>query len=443
MKNFFLSVTAKIIFIGFLILLLFFPLSEIEYSISNREYRQIEAKDEVSEKWGKAQKIFGPILIIPVDRIYTETFYDKGKEFFVTKKEPIEIFFLPENLQVNSKITPEIRSRGIFKVPLYRSKIKIEGEFLYKNLKQFLEKNEDLKIKQNATLSLGFSDEIGIETPPKIFLKKEQEKEFFPGTKNEFWKTGVHTEISDLEKLKNFTIDLNLKGYNSFTIVPAGKNTNMHMESSWPTPSFFGKFLPKKHEISDKGFVANWDIPYFSRNFPQIFLTKNAEIHSNEIHNSDFGVEFFIPVDFYQKNERAIKYSVLFIILTFGSFFVFEILQKLKIHPIQYLAVGAAICIFYLLFLAFSEHIGFFYAYILSASATIFLISIYSFFILKSLKNATAIAGILCLFYIYLFFLLQMEDFAFLFGAIFLFLILALFMFLTRKIDWYKISFDR
>jgi len=441
MKNFFLSVSAKIFFIGFLILIFLIPISSIQNSIRERKWRNRDAKNEVAEKWGGAQKIFGPILIFPAEKKIFETTFENEKKITREKISFEKIFVLPENLQIDTKIFSEIRARGIFEVPLFRSESKISGKFLHENLKKFLEKNPNLKISEKPILSFGFSDATGIEKNPEIFLNDEK-IELFSGSKNNFWDTGIHAEIDDFENLENFAIEIFLRGHEKFSAIPAGKNTILNLKSDFPTPSFSGKFLPKNHQISENGFSAEWEIPHFSRSFPQIFLNSAAENIFREIKNSDFGVELFLPVDFYQKNERAIKYAILFIFLTFGIFFVFEILQKLKIHPIQYLSVGAALCIFFLLFLALSEHVGFLLAYFSAAGATIFLISAYCAAILKNLKNAFFVAGFLFLLYFYLFFLLQMTDFAFIFGAIFLFLILSLFMFLTRKIDWYKISFS-
>ncbi|MBL4888650.1 MAG: inner membrane CreD family protein, partial [Candidatus Lindowbacteria bacterium] len=200
-------------------------------------------------------------------------------------------------------------------------------------------------------------------------------------------------------------------------------------------PSFTGIFLPKQREISSEGFNATWNVFYLSRNFPQKWKDNTVSMH--ELQNASFGVDFFKPVDAYVQTDRAIKYALMFILLTFTAFFLFEIFAGLRVHAVQYLLIGTAMCLFYLLLLAFSEHISFMKSYVLASSGTTLLISLYSASVLCGFKRGGGIvAPLLLSLYSYLYILLQAKDFSLLFGAIGLFVILSIFMYLTRNFDW-------
>ncbi len=192
-------------------------------------------------------------------------------------------------------------------------------------------------------------------------------------------------------------------------------------------------------KITEDGFTANWNVFYFGRNFPQAFREIDRPNAQAELGRSAFGVALFQPVDHYQKSNRAIKYAVLFIALTFLAFFLFEVIYKLKIHPLQYLLVGVAMSLFYLLFLSLSEHTEFLLSYIVAATATVGLITGYCSKVLGQRKRALVLGGFLTTLYAYLFVLLQNEDYSLLLGAIALFLVLSAVMYLTRNIDWYDL----
>jgi inner membrane protein len=214
-----------------------------------------------------------------------------------------------------------------------------------------------------------------------------------------------------------------------------GKVTDINMNSNWSNPSFNGAFLPDTHKVDHNGFVANWNVLHLNRNFPQIWTSSHQTIEG-----SAFGVDLLLPVDNYQKSYRAIRYAILFIGFTFLVFFFIEVLNKIFIHPVQYILVGIALIVFYTLLLAISEHIRFNYAFVLSAVATLLLIGGYIRAILKSWKLTGLITGILSVLYSFIFVIIQLQDYALLIGSIGVFIILALTMYFSRKIDWYNLS---
>lgn len=227
-----------------------------------------------------------------------------------------------------------------------------------------------------------------------------------------------------------------LKGVKELEFIPLGADTKVEINSSWNSPGFIGSFLPEKSSISDDGFNAEWKVSSFGRSYPQHW--SGDSLSFRDIESSSFGVRLFDSINFYEKITRSAKYAIMFIVLTFLAFFLFEVFSKLKIHPLQYLLIGISLVLFYLLLLSLSEHIGFLFAYLTASVATITLVSVYSLSLLEKSIHAFIIAAILSALYTYLYILLQLESFSLLIGSVFLFAIIALVMYLTRKIDWYS-----
>ncbi|MDP3975907.1 MAG: inner membrane CreD family protein, partial [bacterium] len=203
---------------------------------------------------------------------------------------------------------------------------------------------------------------------------------------------------------------------------------------------FMGGFLPAESNLSDKGFTAHWSVYSFNRGFPQQWTTASPSLPRGALQSSEFGVDLLTTVNTYQQNSRSLKYAMLFLLLTFTSYFLFEVLSKMRIHPLQYLFVGFAMCVFYLLLLSMSEHIAFLSSYLISSAATVVLISLYSVWVLRGKLRALLMAFLLTFIYGYLYVLLQLQDYALLIGSLSLFVVLALVMFLTRKLDWYEVT---
>ena len=421
------AVTIKIIIIFFLILALMIPVEMIRSIKSERQERQKEAFGEINSKWGKEQTVTGPVLTIPY------THYDLDEKNDPINMKHDQYFILPDHLNIKAEIIPEIRSRGIFKVVVYKSILKLTGSLPADlQLAGNTQTNYDW---EKARLSIGITDIKGISD--SIILQWNGEKlNTEPGVNvNGLFESGlsVPTPLTDSKRTggHRFSIEVNLNGSRNLGFTPLGKETQVEMVSSWPDPSFTGAFLPNNHKISDEGFTAAWKILEYNRNFPQVFT------HSSfDISESVFGVNLILPVDNYQVVERSMKYAILFFAFTFMVFFFMEILKKQKVHPLQYALVGFALTLFYLLLLSLSEHIVFGFAYLIAAAGIILLIAAYSRAIFKNNATSLKMASFLVLVYGVLFILLQMQDYVLLLGSLFLFIALAVAMYISLKIDW-------
>jgi len=424
------AVLIKVAAIAFLTLVLLIPMSLIMSLVMERQTRQNEATNEISSKWGYQQKVTGPILTIPYQT------YDLDKDQKRVNINKHFSYFLPESLIVNGKLNPEVRKRGIFEIAVYTSNIELTGSFKTPQI-EISEKNYEIDWK-GAFITLGISDLKGISDIIK-FKWNNSDMVCEPGVRiNGIVESGVTINYplqTDLKPEYQFSIGLSLNGSKGISFIPVGKETKVSLASTWNNPSFDGSFLPEKRNVTKVGFTADWKILELNRNFPQKW--DDAEVN---FQNSEFGVSLLIPVETYQITERSMKYAVLFIALTFVTFFFVEIMRKLKVHAIQYVLVGFGLCLFYLLLLSLSEQIGFGPAYIVASVGIIAMIVSYAKSIFKNNKLTLILASILVLLYGFLYILLQLQDYALLMGSLGLFIILASVMYMSRKIDWYSIG---
>ncbi len=411
-----------------MILLLLIPMTYIQHLVKERAERKQEVTREVSSKWAAGQTLTGPVLMIPY-KYYVAQKDNKGAGYTGFA------YFLPDDLKIDGQMNPEMKHRSIYEVALYRSGLKMTGHFSRPDWSKFRIDPKDI-IWNEAKVLMGISDIRGIED--SIALKWNGQASVIESglPENDMIKEGVSGGVNWGDNLKaEFEIAINIKGAQSLAFVPLGKQTQVRIRSSWQHPSFEGGFLPVNSHIGSTGFDAMWKIPNTSRPFPQSWV--NGKI---ELRESAFGVRLIDPADHYAKNERAAKYALLFIGLTFLVFFLAEVLQKVNIHPFQYALVGISLCIFYTLLLSLSEYIGFNKAYGIAALATVSLIGFYLWRVLINWKSALIFTTGLSGLYAYIFFLIQLEDYSLLFGSIALFLAVAAVMVVTRKINWYAIG---
>ena len=428
--NFFRSPSFKFIVIGILSLILLIPAGMIRGLINEREMRNREAANEISESWSLAQTITGPYFDIPTE----ERKMEDRKEIVIRNTYHL----LPEVLDIKSEVTPLEKKRGIFSAVVYNAGVRITGHF---NLD-----DEELQtissngiIKEKVYLNIGINDLRGVGNNSSISIDGTT-YEMKPGLYNRHLaEHGIHVPL-DARKLEPgqqiaFDITLDLKGSTDLYFTPAGKTTSVEVNSSWPDPSFTGNFLPADKKITEEGFDASWEVNYLNRNYPQGWYNTQYKTEG-----SSFGVYFMIPVDHYQKSERSVKYAFMFIALSFLVFFLTEIILKSRIHPIQYLLVGFALIVFYTLLVSLSEHLGFNIAYLVSTFAVTILVGSY-------MRSSTSsgkvgfISGLLLLgLYGFLFTTLQLQELSLLMGSIGLFTILAIVMVVSRKINWYRES---
>lgn len=431
------ALSVKILLIGALILLLLIPLSMIKGLIYERQQTAYCATNEVQEKWSSAQQITGPLISIPYYENRENIYLENG----VGKKETVKsinyLHILPETLHITGNIETKELKRGLYEIVVYKTPLKLEGKFILPEGYNIVP-NELLS--GHATLNIGLSDLRGISSQPEVKWQNEV-LQFNPGLPaNYILPSGISVALPLNKYLRAgdsviFSVHLDLKGSQSLQFAPLGKYTKIHLASNCTTPSFTGAFLPENREVTDSGFTADWQVLHLNRNYPQVF-TGNSHLSPEEL--SVFGTELLLPVQQYQQSMRSVKYALLIILLTFVVAFFVEVIQKKNIHPFQYLLIGVALCLFYTLLIAISEHIGFTAAYLISAIMTIILITLYLTGILKMRKTAFSIGGLLALLYTYLFVLIRMETYALLAGSFGLFVILALVMYFSQKINWYS-----
>ena len=422
---------AAIVIIGLILLI---PAVMIEELIYERESIQKDAIYEVSSKWANEQTISGPFITIPFYKHINQLPNTDSLKIFSTYQQFIHV--LPSELNISGTINPERRYRGIYEIVVYNSVLKISGKFQKPNFASAGIPQEDVMLN-NAVFTVGIDDLRGIEK--QIGLKWNMDEfNFNPGVEsNDIVTTGINTKIAldSATSEYNFAFNIILKGSQKLYFTPVGKVTDINIKSSWTNPSFNGAFLPDKRSISATGFNANWNVLHLNRNYPQSWIGNN-----HKINESSFGIDLILPVDNYQKSMRTAKYVILFIGFTFLTFFFIEVLNKIFIHPVQYILVGIALIVFFTLLLSISEQTNFNFAFIISAISTIVLIGGYVRAILKSTQLSMLLSSILILLYTFIFVIIQLQDLALMIGSIGIFLILAIVMYFSRKIDWYNIS---
>ncbi len=424
----------RLLLIGFLVLLLLIPAAMIGGLVSERRATREGAVEEVTAKWGKLQIMTGPALVVPYVQRRVEL--DKNGQK-VERAQTHRLTLLPETLIVRGEIDTEVRHRGIFSVPVYRLKLEVSGRFARPVFSDWNVPAADVRWDR-AEIGVGISDARAIQERTDL-IWNGRTIPFLPGTGSfDLTSAGIHAPLAGGGPPASgfdFKFPLVLDGSVGVYFVPFGRETSVSLRSNWPDPSFQGNWLPAKRAVTGSGFEASWSIPFLGRNYPQSW--NDGTGMSETVAASKFGVDLITPVDEYRMAERSTKYAGLFILLTFATIWLIEVLGRLRVHPIQYLLVGAAMCLFFLLELALSEHLGFTPAYAVASVAVVGLIASYSLAALRSPRRAGVVGGLVAALYAYLYVLLKNEDYALLIGSVGLFLMLAAVMYLTRRIDWH------
>jgi inner membrane protein len=440
------SITARMLMVGFLIIILLIPLSYINDLIQERSNRQETVIREISEKWGNEVLLYGPILKVPY-KTFTEKVFTSNETQKVTKETVSHIhyaYFFPEELAIKSEINPELKKRGIYKTSVYKSNINLKGFFKKPDFSS-IEIEDKNVLWEKATIILKTSNLKGINNQVEVTLNNKNYA-FVPKYEensnknftidyvnlNKLETSYLNDSKLSTEKEKSFTIQLAVSGSKQFQIIPVGKETKLNVASDWKTANFIGEYLPlNSNKITENGFNASWKVLHINRPFSQEYFKFLPRLSQYA-----FGVNFMIPVDEYQKSERSAKYGFLVIALTFLIFFLIQSISKIAIHPFQYLMIGLALIMFYTLLISISEHSNFLKAYVIAAISVIVLISLYSKSILQTLKFPLFIAASLTSLYAFIYIIIQLESYALLVGSIGLFIILSIVMYASRKIDW-------
>lgn len=434
----------KLFGVAILILLLLIPLGMINSVLKERLQRRNEAVTEITSSWGREQEIIGPVLIVPFRytvKSWKEQPTASGK---IEKMEVLETAtghacFLPARLDISGDIKPSELRRGIYDAVVYSGKLSLSGHFAPPDFESLRIAEQDV-LWGEAIVTMAIPDLRGVKET--IFLEWGGERVALgPGSKLRDYASGVHARVSGLKGRGEsipMKLDLSLNGSGGMRFAPLAAQTTVKITSPWPDPSFRGAFLPSDRKVGSNGFDAVWQVSQYGRNFPQQWAERDGSSGLGQCASTSlFGVYFLSGIDSYRNVERAIKYGVLFLVLVFVVFFLFELLSGLQIHPFQYALVGAALCLFYLGLLSLSEFVRFGYAYLVSAALTSGLIWFYCVAALKSGRRAMILAALLVATYTFLYVTLQSQDYSLLIGTAGLFVALAAVFFLTRKIDWY------
>ncbi|SDS66532.1 cell envelope integrity protein CreD [Gramella sp. MAR_2010_147] len=437
------SITARMFTIGVLTLILLIPLFMVQELIKERSERQKSVVTEINDKWGDAVIINGPILKLPYRSYREKQITNAQKEVTTETIEELKfLYFFPEQLDIASVIDPMIKKRGLYQTTVYKSEIKVSGNFSPVNIQEteIAEDNilwEKAKIIFNISNLKGVNDQMNISMAGSSYNFTSRFEEVQPPLQKQqglFLMESKTIRSRDLPLNKDipFKMDLSVNGSSEISFIPIGKTTVATLKSDWKTNSFTGSFLPyNEHKITETGFNAKWKILDINRPFPQSFIN-----HLPDLTPYAFGVNFMIPVDEYQQSERATKYGILVIGLTFLLFFLIQTLSKIPIHPFQYLMIGLGLIMFYTLLISISEHSSFLKAYLIAGISVILMISLYSKSILNRWKFPMFIGLSLFALYSFVYVIIQLESYALLTGSIGLFFILAIVMFISRKIDW-------
>ena len=444
-KKFTQTFTFKVLLIAILSLLLLIPSLMILSLGEERKQTAAAAENEIASKWGMPQHVTGPVIAIP---------YYQGKKMETH-------YILPKTLNINADIKSQTLYRNIYEAVVYNSSIDIEGTFNIHDLLPNVEGSDAILLNE-AYIELGISDLRGISKKVQLQLgdktvdvndggtdvniQSEEPNQFGSENGNQLnaaenvpvtgsSSASVAMAKMDLSEMAQstsipFKLHLDLKGSETLNFAPVGEVTKIQVKGDCATPSFNGNFLPTERNVTPDGFEASWEVISINRPYPQAFSIDM----SHEIAASQVKVGLRVPVDRFQKTERAIKYALLVIVLTFIAALFSEFKLRRHISVFQYLLIGLALVLFYSLLLSMSEHMAFALAYLIATLMTVGLVTTYLFGVLKVKKQAIIIGVLMMFMYGYIFVLLSLESYALLAGSIGLFVILAVIMHYSLKI---------
>ena len=455
----------KLFIIGFLIALLMIPTVWISFIVNERYQRKQSVVDEIAGKWGSSQIISGPVICIPYTvQTRGSAVVNEGKAIpmAVADDKMITVtkylYLAPDSLAVSGTVNTVMHKRGIFKVTGYKAKLNLRA-----TLNKAILDNPlylELPLDWNAAvLAFDVFDQRGLKeisgtvnNAPLIFNQaqgvlsvsslpetntlKNTISGFRGDTKEQKsidFKLASPLKVDCRNQRLDMEIQLSITGTQQLSFASTALAEKVSLDGDWPSPSFVGDMLPESRTVNTQGFQATWLANKLSSGIKKMWSSDEPTVQL-----SNLGVDFLIMVDSYQQTTRALKYSVLFLLLTFMTFFFAETVTNQRIHPIQYLMVGFSLMVFYLLLLSISERRTFSWAYLIAASAIVLQITLYCHSILKTRRFALQAGAMLVFLYTFLFVLLRLQDSALLIGSISLFLLLSLAMYVIRNINWYN-----
>ncbi|MFL6857447.1 MAG: cell envelope integrity protein CreD [Allosphingosinicella sp.] len=430
-------------------LVLTIPLFSVWLMVYDREAQSTEAKAGIAEGWGGPQTIAGPLLIIPYRATVTENTTEDGKPVSRTHQVWQELTLSPETVDLATELRPEVRKRSIYQVVVYEAAVRGKARFaMPADLARFGVAPGDLA-PERAELRFGISDPRGLGANPHIVAGGHSLR-LQPGGGLAATGGGGFFAWYDAAGLAAAPLDVDfdyaVRGNGSLSLAPQAGETLWRLRSSWPHPSFQGGFLPADRRVDAKGFDARYRVGNLAlgqslvatgaRTEPADRSPDGSETARTQSGPREAGVSLIQPVDLYSQVDRAAKYGFLFIGFTFLAFLLFDLIGGVRVSGVEYLLVGAALILFFVLLLAFAEVIGFTPAYLIAAAAIVGLETAYSAAVLGSWRRAAFIFALLSALYAVLYILLSLEAYSLLIGALLLFAALAAVMYLTRNLNW-------
>lgn len=466
------SVVAKVLGLMLLTLLLCIPLARIDTLNSERGDSQHEAANELARTYAGAQTVVGPMLVVPYVERWKAVQRDANGRITGTEirsKLRRHVMF-PQTLKIDGKLTPDIRYRGIFKVPFYALEGTLSGGFAAFKPDDIGHSESDSTIEiRPPFMAFHVSDLRGLDGSPVLTAAGEKLgfRQRIPALADKSpYADGLHAPLAGQAlnawtagQALPFELALRLIGHETLSMVPIADETTAHLQSSWAHPSFGGHFLAAERRIDASGFDAQWRVSSLVTSAREQVRagmvgpgpsaravtvgSEEASMRSDDRINGPlqtFDVTLAQPLNVYAMSTRAGKYGVLFIGLVLMAAFMVELFRKLRLHPVQYALVGLSIAMFFLLLLALSEKMAFWQAYAIAAGASVAVLGFYFGGVLASRKLGLAFAGYIALLYAALYGLLASESNALLLGALLIFAMLSVLMLVTRRVDWYDLS---
>ena len=410
------------------ILIALFMVSSV---VDDREKYRSAAVQSIEASYAGPQVFIGPVLVRP----YTQTaetteVSENGAKKTIAHKQELTARTFPQVLDVRGTMLPSKRRHGLYTVQVYEFQGELKG-----SLDVVDPLTQGIVVWGEPYLELSVADVRGIVGTPRVLVNGVAETMLQGAPETTGWQPNLHVPLRGMSVQKghtNFVLELNLAGTETLGIAPVGDSNHLEIQSSWKSPLFDGQFLPRTREVGSGGFQAVWDVSSLASG-------TQVQLETNPVKTIDLiDVGLTTLVDPYTLSNRAVKYGILYVVLTFGGFLMFELIQQLPIHPVQYLLVGLGLTIFFLLLVSFSEHIAFGIAYLIASVACIGLLTFYLSYVLRSVERGLGFGAILTTLYAAIYGLLISEDNALVLGSSMLFCLLAVVMYVTRKVDWYR-----
>jgi inner membrane protein len=433
------------------------PLLMIRGTIQERQSYHQQAVQAVAQSSAGAQAIAGPVLIVPyVELVDVEEKNDSGKVLRIVKQEvPGHLMFFPQAMDVRGTIKPKSKFLGLHEVRTYE----LDGTIVA-SLRAVIPQDDTPKSPRTIGrpyLNYGIADVRGLQGLPQLKIGGREYK--LERGLGGLTGSGLHLPLETPKPGDEIVLDTNFKfalqGTEALAVMPLAQRNRIELSSTWPHPQFNGSFQSREQSVDANGFRGVWEVSSLASNaqaqyqsgklLPDVNTIGLSSSYREDAPNdgSDIdaiSVSLVDPVDIYTMADRASKYGILFVVLTFVGFFMFELIKRLRIHPIQYGLVGLALAIFFLLLIALSEHIDFGLSYLIASAACIGLLGYYVSHVLGSFLRGVGFAAMIATLYAALYGLLISEDNSMVMGAGLLFVILAAIMIVTRKVDWYALG---